>query len=238
MPNENSHQFYSAYVTNVRDFLIAETEIRRTINRALKINKPLTVKVQTKIYALLFSTFSEANFMKLVLTPYGFEQDHVNQILRQESIQEKWLKCLELAFLKFTHQKKNSEAPNRSLELKRIIQNYIVDPSVLRNKIAHGQFTVAMNSKGTNLNPKTTNLLEELNFVTIQRWFEINKRLASIIEDLIESPDYAHHKFYYPKYQALVTFIERSSAWTVESKLSTASLQRTTKYFVSNNNDK
>ncbi len=226
MPNQDTYKFFQAYVINVRDLLSAETEIRRTINRSLKTGKELTVSVQTKIYALIYSTYSEASFMKLILTPYGFEQKFIDEILKQESIQEKWLKCLDLAFLKFSKQAKGSEVPNKILEIKRIIQKFIVDPSVIRNKIAHGQLTIALNNKNTSLNPIITNQLDNLNFVTIYRWFEINKQLCSIIEDLIESPDKAHHNYYFLKYQSLEAFITKTDSWTVETKLKTKSMRK------------
>ncbi|MCZ2474419.1 hypothetical protein G9H61_03120 [Aquirufa ecclesiirivi] len=226
MPHSDTYKFFQAYVTNVRDFLSAETEIRRTINRSLKTGKKLTASVQTKVYALLFSTYSEASFMKMILTPHGFDQPFVDEILRQESIQEKWLKCLELAFLKFSKQTKGSEVPNKTIGLKRIIQEFIVEPSVIRNKIAHGQLTIALNSKNTNLNPTITNQLDKLDFVTISRWFEINKQLCAIIEDLIESPDKAHYNYYYSKYQSLEAFIVKTNSWTVETKLNTKSMTK------------
>jgi hypothetical protein len=227
MPDKSTYTFYQAYVINVRDFLLAEKEIKRLINRALKSGKKtLTVNVQTKVYALLYSTYSEASFMKIVLTPYGFDQPFVDEILRQESVQEKWLKCVELAFNKFTTHRKGSEVPNKTKELKAIIQKYIVDPSVLRNKIAHGQLTVALNSKNTNLNPDLTKQLEELDFITVYRWFEINKKLCMIIEDLIESPDRAHSQKYYSKYQELEKFISDTESWTIDSKMLTPSMKK------------
>lgn len=230
MPDTSTYTFYQAYVVNVKDFLFAESEVRRLINKALKSNKELTVKVQTKIYALLYSTYSESSFMKMILTPYGFEQKYVDEILRQENIQMKWIKCLELAFLKFSESQKGSEIPNKKLELTRIIQTYIVSPSIIRNKIAHGQLTVALNSKTTNLNPEITATIGALDFVTINRWFTINRYLQLIIEDLIESPNVAHHNHYYQIFQELEAFIEKSKTWSVETKLQTKNMLKPVRY--------
>ena len=226
MPHQDTYPFYNAYVINVRDFLSAEKEIRRMINRSLKTGKELNVRVNTKVYALLYSTFSEASFMKMILTPYGFDQVIINEILRQENIQQKWTKCLDLAFLKFSKQSKGSEIPNKIQELEKIITKFIIDPSVLRNKIAHGQLTIALNNKITNLNPTITKQLDTLDFVEINRWFEINKQLCSIIEDLIESPDRAHHNGYYAKFQELETYIARTDNWTATTKLNTKSMKK------------
>lgn len=226
MPNPETYKLFQAYTINVKDFILAEQEIRRIINRALKTKKELTVKIHTKIYALLYSTYSESCFMKMILTPFGFEQDYLNEILRQDSIQEKWLKCLEISFLKFNKNSKGSEIPNKKKELEVIIKNYVVDPSIIRNKIAHGQLTIALNSKVNNLNPNITSQIQDLDYVTIYKWFIINKKLCEIIEDLIESPDKAHYNQYYSKFQDLNTFIIRSEKWTVESKLKTDSMQK------------
>jgi hypothetical protein len=226
MPDKSTLPFYEAYVINVRDLSKAETEIKRAINRAIKSGRENAIVVQTKVYALIYSTFSEASFMKMILTPYGFEQEYVNEILKQETIQQKWQKCLEIGFLKFTKAQKGSDVPNKVLELSRIIQKYIVDPSVLRNKIAHGQLTIALNRSNTNLNTELTSKLRDLDFVTIYVWFEINRRLCSIIEDLIESPDKAHYRYYFPKYQELEEFIAKTSKWTPETKRKTRAMSR------------
>lgn len=226
MPQKDSYQFYEAYVHNVKDFLKAEKEIRRTINRYLKKNKIQSVEIQTKMYALLYSTFSEARFMKMVLTPYGIEQEYVDEILKQDSILEKWFKCLDIAFIKFNRNKKGSEIPNKKKEIKSIIQEYIVDPSVIRNKIAHGQLVIALNRKNSALNYEITNKLEDLNVVTIQRWFKINMALANIIEELIESPDKAHYENYYTDFQYLQSYIEKTNNWTIESKMNTVCMKK------------
>lgn len=226
MPNPDTYSIYQAYSINVRDFLIAEKEVKRGINRALKSKKSTTVEVQTKLYALLYSTYAESSFMKMILTPFGLEQDYLRQILEEGSVQEKWIKCLELAFLKFTSFSKGSDVPNKTLKLRRIILEYIVDPSILRNKIAHGQLTVALNRSNNNLNLEATTKLQQLDFVHIQRLFEINKRLCGIIEDIIESPDGAHKDYYHSKIQNLEAFIEKSSNWTTDTKLQTNSMRK------------
>lgn len=230
MADASSYPVYQAYVENVRDFIAAETEIRRGINRALKCGKLHTVRIQTKIYALLYSTFAEANFSKLVLTPYGFQQSFIEQILHEDkNLQEKWLGCLDLAFQKFNVSKKASEIPNKKQELKRIIQEFIIDPSIIRNKIAHGQFSVALNRKGKDKNSDITNQINNLDIVSITRLFKINQLLVDILEDLIESPDYAHHANYYSKFQSLMAFIEKSANWTIASKMAYGNMRRMAK---------
>ena len=227
MPDINSYELYKAYVNNVRGFLKTETEIRRTINASLKKNKQDSVERITKIYALLYSTFSEANFMKMILTPYGFSQDFVNQIIEQNNIQNKWHKCIELAFHVYQTNwkpKKNSEIPNKIQELKEIVDRYVISPSVIRNKIAHGQINNALNSDQTKLNPDLTRELKELNQIQIYIWFQIQIKLTEIIEDLIESPEKMHLNTYHSKIQGLFQFINHTKKWDIDSKMNTKSM--------------
>ena len=227
MADPQSYLLYQAYVINVRDFILAETEIRRLINRAMKGGREQTVTVQTKIYALVYSTFAEANFMKMVLTPYGFEQDFINQILHdRNNLQQKWIKCLDLGFQKFSASRKGAEVPNKIQELKRIVLKYIIEPSVIRNKIAHGQISVATNSSNTLVNEQITDKINELSFVNIMRYFHINQVLCDIMEDLIESPHLAHRDNYHSKYQRLEAYITKSESWTNESKLNHGNMKK------------
>lgn len=226
MPDSTSYQLYKAYVSNVTEFLTTEKEIRKIINRGLKEKKENTVKIQTKLYALLYSTYSESSFMKMILTPYGFEQNFVNEILSQDSIQDKWFKVLDLAFLKFTKFSKNSDIPNKKQKLKKIITNYVIDPSIIRNKIAHGQISIALNKKNTALNLDISQKIDSLDYVKIYIQFEIHKKLVSIIEDLIESPEKAHYNYYFTKFQELEKFIEKSKDWTTETKMKTNGMKK------------
>lgn len=229
MPDSNTYSLYKAYVSNVRGFLKTEKELKRTINALLKGNKHDSAYRITKLYALLYSTFSEANFMKMILTPYGFSQDFVDQINKQENIQAKWYKCIELGFSIYQTKwkpKKNSEIPNKIQELKRVVNRYVVSPSVIRNKIAHGQINETLNSKQTKLNHELTQDLNNLNQVKIYIWFQIQIMLTEIIEDLIESPDKNHINTYYIKTQGLNEFILRTSNWDIQSKMNTKSMKK------------
>lgn len=230
MGNEKTYQIYKAYVENVQSFNFAEKVTRRRINRAYKAGDLDVALVQTKLYALLYSTYSEARFMKLIFTPFGFTENEIHQILGQERIRDKWVKCLELAFLKFNANKKGSEIPNKKQELMRLIDTYIVDPSILRNKIAHGQFDIVLNRKNENVNLELTESIQNLDFVRIMIWFKANTDIADIIEELIESPDKAHYNNYYTRYQHLSDYLLKTEDWSIDTKLNTPAMKKRIKF--------
>lgn len=66
-----------------------------------------------------------------------------------------------------------------------------------RNKVAHGQWIVALNRENTAVNTKMTTELGELDTVVIWIWYRVHQHLSSIVEALIESPDRAFHRDYW-----------------------------------------
>ena len=126
---------------------------------------------------------------------------------------------MELGTLRASKRKNSNYIPNIRLELRRLIRQFIVEPSLLRNKIAHGQWLVALNRENTAENKELTNSLASLDIVEITKWFEIHGHISLIIEALIESPNRAFHKDYWIEITKLQEFIEKSKTWSLEQKV-------------------
>ena len=226
MPAAETLPLYRACVANSRDLRTSFRVVGRLINSALKRGDQVSERTLTRLYALTYSSYVEASFMKLVLTPHGFPQDQVDQILSMPSVQAKWHRAIDLAFLDFSSARKSSEVPNKTKELKDFVDEYVVDPSKIRNKLAHGQFNVALNNTGTKINITKSNDLASMTSVDVYKWFMVHGMLSDIIEDLVESPDNAHNRNYYVKFQNLEAFITRTMSWTVATKMKTPSMSK------------
>ncbi len=225
MPDKSSLPIYEAYVVNSNDLLRASQTIKRAINRALKEGKKDIVRVQTKVYALIYSMYTEAAFMKLVFTPYGFHQNEIAVILKQRNFEDQWKKALQLAFRKQkTRNKLKREQYQKSNDINKIIEQYVNDPRIIRNKIAHGQWKKVLNRDLDKINNILTETVTDLTVVDVFRWFTVIKYLQLIMQDLIDSPDKGHYNNYFKHLQELETFLVTSSKWTVESKLRTQSM--------------
>jgi hypothetical protein len=116
--------------------------------------------------------------------------------------------------------KNTNYVTNIRQELKRLIRQYIVEPSLLRNKVAHGQWKIALNRDNTAENHDLTNALNSLDIVTILRWFKIHKHISQIVEVLIESPNRAFHRDYWVEITELKEFLKKSETWSMEQKTS------------------
>lgn len=209
---------YRASCENVHELDKQAKLIKRMINGALRKHRMLEVETLTKLYALLYSAYAEVSFIKLIHTPYGFTEDYIQQIELQRNLESKWKKCLFFALQKIDTEKAKGEVANKRQRLERIMEEYIITPSQIRNKVAHGQWKVCLNNDCTATNPELTVQIQQLDYAKIERLFNIYKIFSQCVEDLIESPERAHHRFYYERLVELETYIEKTKNYTIESK--------------------
>lgn len=213
---------YQAQTKNVQEIDKVRKQINRAINNALKRGDQVAVQALTKTLALVFSAWVEANFLKVIHTPHGFSLDEIQQIkkeYRENGVEMGWEKCVELGTLKASKRKNSNYLPNIRLELRRLIQQNVVDPSLLRNKIAHGQWLVALNRENTAENKQLTTALADLDVVKISRWFMVHGHISQILESLIESPNRAFHRDYWVELTKLKEYIAQTENWNLEQKV-------------------
>lgn len=210
-------EIYKASVKNVRGLKSSRKKIKQFINLSIKNNKKDIIPVLTKNYALLYSAFAETCFLKMIHTPYGFSDTKIKQISSQRNLEKKWEKCLEFAFALIDNNSGEFHTKRQSLE--KLINKYVHEPSQIRNKIAHGQWVVALNSENTATNQETTTRVSALDFVQIDILFDIYEKIGQVIEDLIESPHKAHFRDFYNHLTELENLVERTKNWTIESKI-------------------
>lgn len=213
---------FKAQTKNVQEIEKVRKQINRTINDALKRGDKIAVQALTKTMALVFCAWVEANFSKVIHTPNGFSLDEIQQIkkvYKENGLEKGWEKCVELGSLKASKNKNSNYVPNIRLELRRLIQDYIVEPSLLRNKIAHGQWTIALNRENSAENKDLTKSLASLDIVTISKWFKVHGHISLIIENLVESPNKAFHRDYWIEITELKEFIAVTEGWSLEQKV-------------------
>lgn len=189
------------------------------INRYLIKNDSFQVGIKTKLYSLLYSALSEAQFTQIIHTPFGFTYQEIVKIQSERSLVDSWHLLLDLALKKVGDWQTNQDLALKRDKLKALISEYIEKPQELRNKIAHGQWVFALNSKNTNDNPTTTQRIQELDVVKISIWFEVHQYLCFIIRDLVQSPNLTFHHNYWINYTELESFIVKSNSWTLEKRI-------------------
>ncbi len=229
MDRKKQLEVFQAQTANLRELERGWKHTKRGIHRDLLTNSQSSVELQTKLLALIYCAWSEAAFSKLIHTPHCFELDEIRQIKaasEKGSIVIAWEKCVALA-LKKIQSRNGNYVPNVKQELGRLIKTYIEIPSQLRNKVAHGQWQIALNSKNTAQNPDLTAALSNIDLVKLDLLKEGCEGLCLIVEALIESPDKAFHRDYWPLLCQVKERLTNSSRFTLEQKIQMLKKKRT-----------
>jgi hypothetical protein len=212
---------YEAQVKNVRALKSGLRLTKQRLNHALASDDKAASESATRIYALLFCAWAEANFSKLVHTPYGFDLDEIAQIkvLQRNGIATAWEKCVELG-LRHLDAKRGSFKPNAKQKLEELIKAYVFDPALLRNKLAHGQWVVALNRENTALQPEITSQIGDLNVVLIDSWQRRHEILALAVETLVESPKKTFVRDWFHVVVAIEAELAKTATWTLAGHIS------------------
>lgn len=189
MDHEARLVIFKSQVKNVRSLKSARQHVRRSINASLRSNDRPAVDHFTKIYALLFCAWAEANFSKVAHTPHGLTLNEIKQVqvAKSNGIVAAWQKCVELG-LRHLDATRGSFQPEAREMLERTIEKHVLDPSQLRNKLAHGQWLVAFNRNNDSIQQEFTLRIERLDLVSVDCWIAGHEILAKLVENLVESP--------------------------------------------------
>lgn len=212
---------FQAQTVNLREMGRAWVQAKRSVNQSLAKSDLPAAKIHTKLLALIYSAWSESSLLKVIHTPYGFELDEIRQIKvvwRSNGITAAWKKTITLALRK-VRTRGGNYVPNVSLRLERLVNQYIEAPSQLRNKIAHGQWEIALNSKNSASDAELTAKLADLDCVKIDILREGCIGLCKIVESLIESPDGAFHRDYWQTLQEVQDHLTETSKHSLAEKV-------------------
>jgi hypothetical protein len=189
---------YQSQTRNVRALRTAMRHAHRLINAALRGNDDAATEALTKMYAMLFCAWAEANFSKVLHTPHGFELNEIAQVqaAKEQGIRDAWKTCVALGLRHLDAQRGNF-LPNAQQRLGAAIDAHVFDPSLLRNKLAHGQWVVALNRSNEAIQPDLTARIASLDIVVVSGWIQAHQLLAELVENLIESPKRAFMRDWY-----------------------------------------
>lgn len=124
-------QIYDIYILqsrNVRKLAKVKSNLIRDINRNVRKNDLFEVEVKTKLLALLYSAWSEAQFVQILHTPDGFFPRVIKDIedkRDRQGIIAGWNLMLELAIARVGDVNKSNDLSDRLAKLKLIVKENI-----------------------------------------------------------------------------------------------------------------
>lgn len=216
----DTRNLFREQTKNVQYLKKIQNVLRKDINQYLKKNDTFSVKYKTLQYAHLYSALSEAEFLQLLFTPNKFTDADITKIQSQGTIIKKWKKMIKIAFGKITPLwSSDHNLQSKHNFIIQLVNDYVEKPQKLRNKIAHGQWLVALNSDNSNVNADTTNDLAQLDMVKISIWFEVHQSLCKIIRDLVQSANNTFLREFNNHCTKLQTYLTKVSTWNIADKI-------------------
>lgn len=219
MQEQQRVDVFRAQTKNVQELERSWKHINRQLNALLLTNNHVAAHVNTKILALIYCALAEALFSKILHTPKGLTLDEIQQVktATRAGVKQGWIKCVELS-MRNVQGAKGNHGHNVKQRLQRLIDEFIFDPSLLRNKLAHGQWCTALNRDNDAVNADLTSELASLDAVVLYRRKSALQRLAAILEDIIESPNKAHHRDYWDHLNKFESEQQGMAAWSLAKK--------------------
>jgi len=206
---------------NVRHLGKVLNALNRDINRSIEQSNEFELQYRTKIIAFVYSAWSEAQFVQIIHTPRGFYYPEINDIKNEKSsngVFAGWKLMLEKAMTRVGDTSLRQDLSDRLTKLLEITDEYIGEPSIVRNKIAHGQWINVLNRHNTAKNDALTNQLTALDPVLVMKRKRIHQLFGFIVRDLVQSPLVGFHRHYWTNIVELESFLNRSKDWTLELK--------------------
>lgn len=212
---------HKAQSRNVRHLKQVILSFKRDINSDIRKNKKFQIETKTKLLALLYSAWSEAQFVQIAYTENGFSASEIKSLLsaKKNGITNGWIEMINLAFAKVGNPNTDVELGKRLTKLLDLIDSQIKKPSAIRNKIAHGQWIEALNGGLNKVDLAMTGDLDNLDSVQIMRQIEIHNYLGAIIRDLVQSPVNGFGRDYLLHIDALEKYATKTQHWSVATKV-------------------
>ncbi len=211
---------YKAQTKNVKYANKIYKHFMAQANSLIRCNKEFELSYVTSILQVTYCAYAESLFLKIIHTPHGFKLDEIKNIkfeVAKNGITTGWKKCVDMALRKAKFRKSN-HCHNVKKELNKLINTHLLNPSQIRNKLAHGQFVVALNKDNSVVNNDLTDSIERLDIVEIAKNYYALSLIAKMVEDIVESPEKAHITQYYSDLCKLEEELKSRSKWTLESK--------------------
>lgn len=206
---------FKAQTSNVKELEAAWSQLTRSVNLSIRKGDAKGERALTKCLALLLCAWSEATFSKLIHTPHGFDLHEIEQVkaAQMDGIGAAWKRCIDLGLRRCDLSVPGSFAPNVSQRMKRMVDQHVFDISLVRNKLAHGQWEKALNRENTAENQDASKRIESLSLVSLQNTKVAQEHLAAMIETLIESPQRTFVGGFYGMLDAFEGDLSRRETW-------------------------
>lgn len=182
---------YNIHSKNLAAVDSAIKRVRHSANRAIAEGQLAVAEDFARVYAWLLAAKLETRLRKALYEPPSLEEARRDLVLSEPTQEQRWLRLIDEAFMR----RYNVPRPallDMTPRLRRTVLTAAVTQDLLpimqlRNKLAHGEWSVALTSAGTDVSPDLTKMLHTLNLLTLKHQDRLIGRIGDAVTDLVVS---------------------------------------------------
>lgn len=166
------------------------TQLNRSLNKSIRNKEHEAAYVHVRCLFLLWISWLEVSMDLILHSANHITESERLDIKNSRREIDRWRKCIEICFKKY-YLKPRQRVLNkvnlgptayyRYQELNSILEKYIEAYIEIRNRLAHGQWCIAMNSDGTGKNQRLTTELVTLSKKEILLMKSIIKNFVDLV---------------------------------------------------------
>lgn len=192
----SASELYKAHVLNLRAVYAGISNTERELRSAIARQDDPASDTLLKILLLLTGAWAECRLKKLLYEPAGFDDNARTEILNQRTQFESWLLALEKGFRKqykvpkvaLSNETLTATAWMRYSALRDVILDELRPVIEMRNTLAHGQWSRALNSDGTDISGPMIAAIKRENALSARFKYSLLEAMAMLVHDLVSSP--------------------------------------------------
>ena len=186
-------ELYDIHSQNLAAVDRAVTRIRQAANRSVAEGRHAITQDLTRVYAWLLAAKLESRLRKVLYEAPALTDERREVVLRQRSQDKQWLRLIDEAFMqKYNVPRATGTALPltsrfRRTELREAVSKDLLPIMQLRNKLAHGQWAVALNTSGNAVSPGLDGALKALDLLALKHQDRLIGAVADAVTDLAVS---------------------------------------------------
>ena len=196
--NMNRNDLAKAHIKNRLQLRKALSQQKLLLNSSIKTGNKLQEYLSIRIYILLYVAYLETSLNYLLYHYHKqLHEKDLEKMLSETSQEKRWQKLLEFSFRSnFLNKKETKNLDlidlghtnyHRYVYIKQLLDNEITSFIGIRNKLAHGQWAIALNNEGTDKVQETTTKIWTLSKKECLHVKNIIDNFLSLMEAVVAS---------------------------------------------------
>lgn len=186
-------EYLSLHTKNRRKVQIAISHLTRALNTAIRRHEQDSIYVHARCLIILWVALYENSMDCVLHSANKITFQERRDIIALPSLNLQWIRLLEICFTKYYQRPSTSGLSKLSLgatnflrytEVRKILETDVAGVIEIRNRLAHGEWHIALNSDGTDKRQDLTTQIWKLGKKDVMYCEVLFKNIIELLNDL------------------------------------------------------